>query len=90
MASAREARGGERQRAPSLTSALAQGYAHEVAVIMCPDCQAEVSDLVPACPKCGRPVREAPPVGVSLLVWASVIAMALMAIVWFAPWRYHG
>ena len=27
-----------------------------MALIKCPDCQTDVSDLAPACPKCGRPV----------------------------------
>lgn len=26
-----------------------------MALIKCPDCQSEVSELAPACPKCGRP-----------------------------------
>jgi hypothetical protein len=25
----------------------------------CPDCQSEVSDVAPTCPKCGRPLQEA-------------------------------
>jgi len=28
-----------------------------VALISCPDCQESVSDLAPACPKCGRPLH---------------------------------
>lgn len=28
-----------------------------MALITCPDCQSQVSDLSPACPKCGRPIR---------------------------------
>ncbi|WP_291779172.1 hypothetical protein [Luteibacter sp.] len=31
-----------------------------MALINCPDCNSEVSDAAPACPKCGRPI--APPV----------------------------
>ena len=27
-----------------------------MALIKCPDCQSDVSDLAPACPKCGRPI----------------------------------
>ncbi len=27
-----------------------------MALIHCPDCQTECSDLAPACPKCGRPL----------------------------------
>lgn len=27
-----------------------------MALIACPDCQTEVSDQAPACPKCGRPL----------------------------------
>ena len=31
-----------------------------MALITCPDCQCDVSDLAPACPKCGRPIAPAP------------------------------
>lgn len=26
-------------------------------LIECPDCQSQISDLAPACPKCGRPMK---------------------------------
>lgn len=32
-----------------------------MALIMCPDCQAQVSDAAPACPRCGRPIAMQPP-----------------------------
>lgn len=33
-----------------------------MALVVCPDCQTEVSDSAPACPKCGRPtVAESSP-----------------------------
>jgi hypothetical protein len=28
-------------------------------LITCPDCQTQVSDAAPACPKCGRPMADA-------------------------------
>jgi hypothetical protein len=31
-----------------------------MALIQCPDCQAQVSDQAPACPKCGRPIAKIP------------------------------
>ena len=31
-----------------------------MALVTCPDCQAQISDAAPACPKCGRPMRMAP------------------------------
>lgn len=33
-------------------------------LIICPDCSSQVSDAAPACPKCGRPLRQAQPVAV--------------------------
>ncbi len=32
-----------------------------MALLKCPDCNNPVSDLAPACPKCGRPMKAAPP-----------------------------
>lgn len=29
-----------------------------MALITCPDCQKQISDLAPACPNCGRPIAE--------------------------------
>jgi len=31
-----------------------------MALINCPDCNQEVSDIAPTCPKCGRPLKTAP------------------------------
>lgn len=31
-----------------------------MALISCPECNAEVSDQAPACPKCGHPIAEQP------------------------------
>lgn len=30
-------------------------------LIACPDCQQQVSDAAPACPRCGRPIAAPPP-----------------------------
>jgi len=39
-----------------------------MALITCPDCQAQVSDAAPACPKCGRPMAAAAPVAAPVAV----------------------
>ena len=31
-----------------------------MALVTCPDCQAQISDAAPACPKCGRPMGARP------------------------------
>lgn len=34
-----------------------------MALVLCPDCQAQISESAPACPRCARPMRtlERPP-----------------------------
>jgi predicted amidophosphoribosyltransferase len=32
-----------------------------MALITCPDCRKEISDLAPSCPNCGRPIKPVPP-----------------------------
>lgn len=31
-----------------------------MALTTCPDCQVQISDAAPACPRCGRPMHAAP------------------------------
>ena len=39
-----------------------------MALVTCPDCQAQISDAAPACPKCGRPMAAAAPVAAPVAV----------------------
>jgi hypothetical protein len=35
-----------------------------MALVTCPDCQAQISDAAPSCPRCGRPAQDARPIAV--------------------------
>ena len=58
-----------------------------MALITCPDCQRQVSDLAVACPQCGRPIA-----GDSRIINADVAGKAVTGLsAWLvAPWLIKG
>ena len=57
-----------------------------MALVTCPDCQAQISDAAPACPKCGRPMGARPtrrtPLRSAIMLGAVTLFLVIFA--WFA------